>query len=123
VASLAILLISFSLSSNPISASGENPQVPGGVVTVAPGDVFLLRHELHFDNLARGGYFTMAIAWRSPSSDDNFTLESAPSVTWISGPENGSPVENVVYDNLYVNIGGGTDGWEVWVKIPAENKV
>jgi uncharacterized repeat protein (TIGR01451 family) len=118
-------VISIAVFALPSASAGGVTSTPDNE-NVISGQTFLLRHELYFDQPGYGGYFAMAIYWDALSSDENFILENIPSVYWISGPENGSPVENVKYDNLYVNIGESTpptDGWEVWVKIPAENKV
>lgn len=113
------LVLSLVINTSPASAGGVTSHPGGTTIFVAPGDVFLLRHELYFDDTAEGGYFTMTITWHSPSSDENFTLENKPSVYWSDG----TPVENVVSCDENFLIGGITSGWRVVVKIPAENKV
>jgi uncharacterized membrane protein len=99
----------------PVSAGLVN-SYPTGTITVQTGQTFVLRHELVF-NQAQPGYFAMAINWVAPSSDENFTLDNASSVYWISGPENGLPVENVQWTN-----NSSTDGWTVGVFIDSADK-
>jgi len=105
----------------PSVSAGGITSTPGGTkITVTPGQEFLLRHEFFFDQSA-GGYFAMAIFWDAPSSDENFTLENAPSVYWVSGPESGSPVENVQWDNN--NIYTAASGlWQVSTLIDSADK-
>jgi hypothetical protein len=105
----------------PSVSAGGITSTPGGTkIAVTPDQEFLLRHEFFFDQSA-GGYFAMAIYWDAPSSDENFTPENAPSVYWISGPESGSPVENVQWDNN--NIYTAAPGqWQVSTFIDSGDK-
>jgi uncharacterized repeat protein (TIGR01451 family) len=115
---LAIVL-SMAIFALPSASAGGVTSTPGGttIENVVSGQTFLLRHELYFDQAGSGGVFTIGINWVAPSSDENFTLENVPSVYWISGPENGLPVENVEWDN-YPTL----DGWSVGAFIDASNK-
>jgi uncharacterized membrane protein len=101
----------------PVSAGGVTSTPGGTTINVASGQTFLLRHELYFNQAGSGGVFALAILWVAPSSDENFTLENAPSIYWISGPENGLPVENVQWDNSPT-----LDGWSVGAFIDSTDK-
>jgi len=81
---------------------------PGGtIIEVDQGEVFLLRHTVTFDQPGETGYFLMVIYWYDNGNrDENFALENAPSIYW----EDGSPVENVYYDNHKIS-----SGWQVEV--------
>jgi uncharacterized membrane protein len=112
---LITLVFSLVIITSPVSAGGVTSHPGGTTIEVVSGQTFLLRHELYFDKSA-GGYFAFAINWDAPSSDENFTLENAPSVYWISGPENGLPVENVQWENIPT-----LTGWGVAVLIDASD--
>jgi len=106
-----------------VSAGGVTSTPQDTIIDVVQGQTFLLRHELFF-NQSQPGYFVIAIVWDAPSSDDNFTLENAPSVYWISGPENGLPVENVQWDNNVINP-APSGQWEIsaWIDSGDKNYV
>jgi hypothetical protein len=110
---------------SPTVSSGGVSSTPGGTtIVVTSGQVFLLRNEFYFDQPANGGTFAMAIYWDVPSSDENFTLENVPSVYWISGPENGLPVENVQWDNNVINP-ASSGQWEIsaWINSADKNYI
>jgi hypothetical protein len=96
-----VMIFSIVLIVPSVSAGGVTSTPGGKTIVVTPGQEFLLRQELYFNDPTAGGVFAMAIFWDALSSDENFVLENAPSIYWISGPETGSPVENVqlVSDN------------------------
>ena len=93
-----IVVLSMVIIASLVSAGGVT-SYPTGTITIQPGETFLLRHELYFNESGVGGCFAVAINWDAPNSDENFTLENTPSVYWISGPESGSLVENVRWSN------------------------
>lgn len=106
----------------PLVSAGGVTSTPGGkTIVVTPGQEFLLRQEFYFNDPESGGIFAMAIYWDAPSSDENFTLENAPSVYWTSGPETGLPVENVQWDNN-INISAPPGQWEITAGIDAADK-
>jgi hypothetical protein len=101
-----------------VSATGVLYTPSDTIIDVQQGQVFLLRHTLQFNQPAYGGYFAMAISWDVPSSDENFTLENAPSVYWTSGGSGvGNPVENVTFDNSAT-----LTGWQVTAYISSSDK-
>jgi len=117
----AVILSIVIIDSPTVSSGGVSSTPSGTTIVVTSGQVFLLRNEFYFDQPANGGTFAMAIYWDAPSSDENFTLENAPSVYWVSGPESGSPVENVQWDNN--NIYTAASGlWQVSTLIDSADK-
>jgi hypothetical protein len=115
LAFVVMLSIVFILPS--VSAGGVTSTPGGTTIQVTSGQEFLLRNELYFDQPASAGYFYMDIYWDAPSSDENFVLENA-SAYWTSGPESGSPVENVQFDNSAT-----LTGWSVNAYITSEDAV
>jgi hypothetical protein len=110
-------IFSLIIIASPVLAGGV-ASYPIGTIVVQQGQTFLLRHELYFDEPEYGGYFALAVSWDAPSSDENFALENAPSLYWITGPENGLPVENVLWETRDTGLGG----WQVGIWIDSENK-
>ena len=108
----------------PVSAGGVTSTPGGTTIKVIPGQVFLLRNELYFDQPTYGGYFAIAIYWDAPSSDENFTLENTPSIYWTSGAEKGSPLENVQWDNNVIHP-APSGQWEIsaWIDSADKNYV
>lgn len=101
------------------SAGGVISSPAGTTITVAPGQTFLLRHTMIFNNPASGGYLAMAIYWDASSANENFVLDNAINAYWTSGGSGaGNSVENLQWDNLQ----GGPGQWMVGVWIDSADK-
>jgi hypothetical protein len=119
--SLVFVLLLSLVIAEPVSAPSANPPGwPGAVpsdnyVAVVPGGTFLLRGTVTFDQPSAGWFSWDMVWWHYGNADENLTVENM-SVYWISGPENGNPVENVIMmdfelkDGHRVHISDNGDG-------------